>query len=153
MSIVLLLTATRMNQRTQPALTRYPNKTHYSRHFTRKELNCKCGCKTPLRIRRRLRRLALSLEKMRNILGPIGVVSAYRCKSRNRIVGGAVKSQHITGRAADLAVPRGKQSTYVAAATQVPAFNNGGIGVYPHGGVHVDYRPWRARWNSYVGQR
>jgi zinc D-Ala-D-Ala carboxypeptidase len=135
-------------------MTRYPNKTHYSKHFTRAELDCKCGCKTPRKIQRRLARLARRLEKLRKILGrSLGILSAYRCKRRNDEVGGAKDSMHLYGLAADLKVPRGKQGVYVNAATKVHQFRRGGIGVYPHGGVHVDMRGIigraRARWNSW----
>lgn len=134
-------------------MKKYPNKTHYSRNFTREELDCKCGCKTPWRIQRRLRVLAVQLERMRKELGGrLGIVSGYRCPSHNKAVGGAVASQHMTGRAADLRVPRGQQVKYVNAALKVPRFRLGGIGVYPHGGVHVDTRIGVARWNSFVGQ-
>jgi uncharacterized protein YcbK (DUF882 family) len=37
----------------------------------------------------------------------------------------------------------------VEAANDVPMFQGGGIGVYPNGGVHVDHREYRARWNSW----
>lgn len=128
----------------------FPTGTHYSPNFTRRELECRCGCKTPLVIQRRLRLLALDLERLRAILGPIGIVSGYRCPARNKAVHGASQSQHLTGNAADLNVPAGKQDAYVRAALQVPAFNHGGIGVYPNGGVHVDRRGWVARWNDWV---
>lgn len=131
-------------------MTRYPTKTHYSRNFTRAELDCKCGCKAPRRIRRKLRRLALRLEKLRRALGkPLGVTSGYRCPEWNLAVGGASRSMHMSGKAADLKVPKGKQKAYVAAAEAVPAFRRGGIGVYPGGGVHVDYRGRFARWTSF----
>jgi uncharacterized protein YcbK (DUF882 family) len=59
-------------------------------------------------------------------------------------------------RAADIKVPgktvRAKLShrkKMLEAAEKVPAFRRGGIGTYPSGAFHVDYRPWRARWNSW----
>lgn len=134
-------------------MTVYPTSTHYSKHFSRAELNCKCGCKAPLLIRRRLRRLAVRLERLRSYIGPLGITSGYRCKAHNKAVGGAINSQHLYGRAADLDVPHGHQAEYVRAAARVPAFNKGGIGIYPSGAVHVDYRPWRARWSSFIGQK
>ncbi len=136
------------------ARVRYPNKTHYSRHFSRKELDCKCGCRAPKQVRRNLRKLAVRLEKLRRHLdGPVWIVNGYRCYERNRFVNGAVNSQHLTGKAADLQVPAGQQDNYVRAAEKVPAFRRGGIGIYPNGGVHVDYRSWRARWSSWRGSR
>lgn len=128
----------------------YPTKTHYSPNFARKELDCKCGCTTPAHIEKELGKLARDLELMRDKLGPLGILSGYRCKARNRAVGGAALSQHMNGTAADLLVPRGRQDEFVRAANAVPAFLAGGIGVYPHGGVHVDRRGWVARWNSWT---
>lgn len=129
----------------------FPNATHYSPNFMRAELDCKCGCTTPPAIERELHLLAMDLEKLRVVLGHgIGIISGYRCPVRNRQVGGARNSQHMSGKAADLAVPAGSQDTFVDAAVKVPAFNHGGIGVYPHGGVHVDRRGWVARWNDWV---
>lgn len=139
-------------------IVEYPNATHYSPNFRRSELECKgveCRGKRPApAIERELRKTAIELEKLRTELGHgTGIVSGYRCPVHNRRVNGATDSQHMKATAADLAVPSGRQSHYVAAAKRVPAFNNGGIGVYPNGGVHVDRRGYVARWNSYVGYR
>lgn len=131
----------------------YPTATHYSPHFTKRELDCRCGCKTPRKIRVELGKLARDLELMRDILGPMKILGGYRCPKHNRAVNGAVNSQHLYGKAADLGVPQGQKLRYVAAANSVPAFHGGGIGVYPNGGVHVDRRGFVARWNSWVGQR
>lgn len=134
---------------------KFTTATHYSPNFTRAELNCKgaeCrGKQPPANIQSNLAKLAQDLELLRMELGHgIGVLSGYRCPIHNANVGGANFSQHMTGNAADLAVPTGKQDTYVAAAKRVPEFNGGGIGVYPNGGVHVDRRGFVARWSSFV---
>lgn len=145
---------------------KYPNRTHYSQHFTRAELDCRCGRhgskpkKHSVVIRRRLRKLAVQLEAFRREYGkPVKIVSGYRCVEHNKEVNGAVDSQHLHARAADIHVPnRGdakmkNQREMLAAAERVPAFKNGGIGVYPNGGLHLDRRGWRARWNSWIGQK
>ena len=52
-----------------------------------------------------LRRLALFLEEVRNILDkPIHINSAFRCVEANKKVGGKSTSQHCKGAAADLKV-------------------------------------------------
>lgn len=131
-------------------LDMYPNKTHYSKNFSRNELDCKCGCDTPAKIEKELTKLARDLELIRIELGTrVGILSGYRCPAHNKAVGGASKSMHMSGKAADLAVPRGCQDKFVSAAERVPSFRNGGIGVYPAGGVHVDRRGYIARWTSY----
>lgn len=128
----------------------YPNATHYSENFTRAELECKCGCVAPEAIKKELLILSAGLEEMRKDLGPLMILSGYRCKKRNDQVKGARNSQHMKGTAADFHVPKGKQDEYVAAAMRVKMFRDGGIGVYPAGGVHVDHRGYRARWNSFT---
>lgn len=136
-------------------IVHFPNATHYSPHFSRRELECKgveCrGKRPPANVERNLRLLAIELEKLRDELGgSLGIVSGFRCPVHNRTVHGAAQSQHMKATAADLAVPKGKQMQYVAAAKRVPAFNHGGIGIYPNGGVHVDRRGYAARWNDWV---
>lgn len=136
-------------------LTRYPNETHYSPNFSKAELNCSCfrcrGKEPGRKIRRRLRVLAVQLERFRRELGAkrVGILSGYRCPAHNKDVHGASQSKHMQGRAADIAVPRGQQKKYVAAAERVPRFRRGGIGVYPNGGLHVDTRVGWARWSWY----
>lgn len=129
----------------------YPNKTHYSPNYSRKELDCKCGCTTPRSIQANLAALARNLELMRRAYGnPIPVISGYRCPAYNKRIGGASRSQHMQGRAADLASSPIKQSALIRAARKVPAFARGGIGEYPAGGVHVDIRPnGPAYWTSF----
>ncbi len=134
----------------------YPTATHYSPNFTRAELECRgseCNGKEPPReVEKRLTLLAADLELLRHELGDdvLGINSGYRCPVHNKRVGGAAGSRHMVGDAADLAVPSGEQARYFAAAERVPAFKNGGIGVYPGGAVHVDRRGYKARWNSWT---
>lgn len=138
------------------ARRRFPNRTHYSRHFSRAELDCHCHRhgdgpkKHGYRVRRRLRRLAVNLERMRRAYGrPIAIRSGYRCPAHNAFVKGASQSQHMQARAADVVSTKATQRALKVAANSVRAFRNGGIGTYPDGSLHVDYRPWYARWTSY----
>lgn len=133
----------------------YPNETNYSEHFSRDELRCRCGCETPPQVDANLGYLAVHLEQLRTIVGaPIRVNDAYRCPEQNARVGGAPKSQHMQGKAADLDTGVLSNANFAARAAQVPAFNNGGIGMYPSQHfVHVDYRGnGPARWDeNHVG--
>jgi zinc D-Ala-D-Ala carboxypeptidase len=53
-----------------------------------------------------LQTLAEGLEKLRSLLGtPILINSGYRCLDLNRLIGGALRSQHMEGRAADFVSP------------------------------------------------
>jgi len=143
---------------------KYPNKTHYSEHFSRSELDCKCDRhgigpkKHSVLIRRRLRMLAINLEKMRKEYGKsIGITSGYRCEAHNEEVHGAIMSQHVKARAADIAVPgtattkKRNQKKMKDAAESVRAFKRGGVGTDPSGDLHVDMRGSVARWSSYIG--
>jgi hypothetical protein len=76
-----------------------------SRHFGGKEFACHCGgklvgCKHLVLYRGLLE----SLETLREIAYPAGlsIVSGYRCVRYNVKVGGAERSRHITGLAADI---------------------------------------------------
>jgi hypothetical protein len=61
----------------------------------------------PPLVRMNLVRLAADLlEPARDLCGPLRVNSAYRCPGLNRAIGGALKSAHMDGLAADV-VPAG----------------------------------------------
>jgi len=108
-----------------------------SPHFSRSEFRCRhCGALSgpdP--------QLLLVLERIRDLTDqPLRVVSGYRCTTHNRAVGGAVTSQHLSGRAADL--PPGR-----ATLTQAVAAGARGVGCKDGWAVHVDVRPGdRATW-------
>lgn len=119
---------------------------HYTPNFSRRELACKCGCRTPLGIDRNLEKLANALEELRTIIGgPISVTSGYRCPAHNQRIGGAKMSQHTLGLAADIISKKLTPKELAEAAEKVPAFINGGVGVYSRW-IHVDVRNGRARW-------
>jgi len=68
------------------------------KYFTAKEVNCKCGCGKGITTQ-----LAILLDQIREEYGkPITIISGARCKDHNRKVGGARKSAHVQGKAADL---------------------------------------------------
>lgn len=129
----------------------YPNATHYSPHFSRAELDCHCGCKTPPEVEHNLATLALNLEVLRTKAGhALSPSNAYRCLARNTAAGGKPKSYHMQGKAADVtcAPTHADVDKLATIAEQVPAFKAGGIGRYYDGHgffVHVDFGPrvWR----------
>jgi uncharacterized protein YcbK (DUF882 family) len=129
----------------------YPNATHYSEHFSRVELDCHCGCKTPLAVAQNLAILATHLEELRAIAGhALTPNCAYRCPKRNAEVGGKPGSFHMQGKAADIncAPTHTAVDTFARLAEKVPAFKAAGIGRYYDGHgffVHVDFGPryWR----------
>lgn len=124
-----------------------------SPHFSSSELACHdCGrCQVS-------GRLINALEELRG-LGPepIRVHDGYRCPQHNSAVGGAGKSQHVLGAAADIDIQGLTLQQMYDRAMQIEEFRNGGIGVYdgtPF--IHVDVRDsGPARWarvnGAYVG--
>ncbi len=106
-------------------------------HFTWRELG-----DPPQHLRANAAHLARHLERLRSILGgrPIAVVGGFRSTRRNAEVGGAIASQHLQARAADL--PEGL-------CTVLQAHRAGFVGIGERKGwaVHVDVRPGPpARW-------
>ena len=120
-------------------------------YFTEKELACKdCGANGATD------ELKEALDDYRKAVGdPVIVDSAYRCPQHNQNVGGLSGSMHLFGKAADIrAVGKTLQEMYDTAKT-IPAFLNGGIGVYDGNFIHVDVRGVKARWarvnGNYIG--
>lgn len=127
---------------------RYPTKTHLSANFKKLEFNCGCGCAMPYDVELRLVKLCEALEKLRAAVGqPLRINSGYRCPAHNRRVGGAEKSQHCQGIAADVSCLRVSPQVICLAAETIPEFKNGGIGLYSDW-VHVDIRKGAARWKG-----
>lgn len=127
-----------------------------SLHLGWAELACHNGVPYPLDWREsRAVPLAVEFEAIRSLLGvPISILSAYRTPAYNaRIPGAAKASQHVQGRALDLAVPKGLAVRDVLRAALAvahrPESKLRGIGEYAWG-VHIDIRPGLrlARWSG-----
>ena len=88
-----------------------------------------------------LTRLARRLQELRDRLGkPIRINSALRSVAKNRAVGGARGSYHLTGLAADVQIS--------AADQRALGLEKNWIGGYGRAGnwCHLDVRGKRARW-------
>lgn len=123
-------------------------------HFSKAELACHhCGvneCRQPL---------VDALEAFRVLVGkPVIVSSAYRCPQHNAEAGGAGRSEHVDGLAADIRVNGMTASELEVMARKIRAIR--GIGRNDHEQfIHVDVRPtltlaqWcyssDSRWCSY----
>lgn len=128
-----------------------------SPHFSWWEFRCRCGDCTSHPFP--AWELLAALEWLREDLDlPIHILSGCRCPSHNRRIGGTQQSRHLTRwggdyrrpDAADILVPGLSVPAVYRAALKVPAFEGGGIGVYPvNGFVHVDTRHERARWAQF----
>jgi uncharacterized protein YcbK (DUF882 family) len=119
-----------------------------SEHFSTTEFSCiHCGlCHVePLLIK--------ALEELRILVGlPIKVLCGCRCVTHNSEIGGAKDSMHICGKAADIRINLPLKE-FFDLCERVPAFKNGGIGIYPDEGfIHVDIREGKARWARVKGK-
>lgn len=74
---------------------------------------------------------------------PIIITSGWRSRRVNRQVGGATRSQHLTGKAADIVVVGVSPKEVQKALNSVW---EGGLG-YGRTFTHLDTRPWKARFS------
>lgn len=107
------------------------------------ELSCRCGCATPLQVLPHLVTLGFCLQRIRDHFGAaVFINSGYRCTSHNTAVGGASRSFHLSGMAADIRVYGvHPQNVYKALIVlmQKGLILTGGIKCYPTF-VHYDIR-------------
>lgn len=119
-------------------------------NFLKTEFDSRDGAPMPDAVLKEVKNLATQLQALRNHLGkPININSGYRSPAYNRRVGGAVNSQHLIGKAADIRV-FGAKPEMVAQAIELliakGAMGQGGIGIY-NTFVHYDTRGKKARWD------
>ncbi len=73
-----------------------------SDNFSLSEMVCPCQQCTPPTFTL----LVLKLQAVRDALNvPLIITSGYRCQAYNKEIGGAENSAHLTGEAADIAIP------------------------------------------------
>lgn len=90
--------------------------------------------------------LVIALQHLRDHLQkPITITSSYRSPQRNKQVGGAEKSRHMSGDAVDIAV-QGMSPQQLATTIEHVLGENIGLSVYKDGHVHVDLRGYKQRW-------
>ena len=120
--------------------------TYLSKNFKVSEFKCNDGSDTVL-ISDKLVDL---LQNIRDHFGAaVTINSAYRTESYNKKIGGATKSQHVNGTAADIVV-KGATPLEVAQYVEHIMPDSGGIGVY-QSFTHVDVRTSRSRWDNRSG--
>lgn len=113
-----------------------------SKNFSRHEFACKCGCGLDTVDAA----LVPVLQDIRDHFNaPVKITSGHRCAEHNRRVGGAARSQHLYGRAADIQVaghsPKEVQDYLVA---KYP--DQLGVG-FNDRFTHIDTRNNAARFN------
>jgi len=114
-----------------------------TKHFSRKELECKCGCGLYIYNQE----LLDVLEDVREHFNkPVTVTSSTRCIKHNKEVGGREHSQHLLGTASDIQV-KDTEPEVVAEYLENEHPSRYGIGQYKTF-THVDVRPYKARWIS-----
>lgn len=116
------------------------NNTKLSSNFSVREFECKCGkCKNTLIDSQ----LVKYLQLIRNHFGKaVTITSGYRCADHNKAVGGASKSKHTLGQAADIKV-QGVEPKEVAKYAE--SIGVKGIGLYDTF-THIDSRASKAFW-------
>lgn len=122
-----------------------------TKNFTLQEFACKDGSSIPHDLLENIHKLATNLQILRDhFQASISINSGYRSPSHNKKVGGALKSQHVQGRAADIVVfGKTPDEVYSAIEMLIAAgkMYNGGLGRY-NSFTHYDVRPQQgARWD------
>jgi uncharacterized protein YcbK (DUF882 family) len=119
-----------------------------SAHFSKAELACRCCGELSIE-----QGLIDALEQLRSLAGTeVLIHDGYRCPPHNQEVGGVTDSEHTRGLAADVGIPGLSLQQMYELALQIPTFAKGGIGVYDGGFLHLDVRPYAARWARVRGQ-
>lgn len=120
-----------------------PDMGDLTKNFSLKEFDCRCGCAMPKGARVAVSALAAQLQVLRDYLKkPIIVTSGYRCVAHNYSVGGAARSFHLAGMAADVVI-NGVSPAHLGALIQEmihsAAMAEGGLKAYSSF-VHYDIR-------------
>jgi len=112
-----------------------------SAHFNRKEFACHCGCGFAA-VDKKLNEILEDVRGYFNV--PVMINSACRCAAYNQKVGGAQKSQHVHGLAADVAVVNIPPDTVADYLERMHSACS--IGRYDTF-THIDVRDTPARWD------
>lgn len=90
------------------------------------------------------------LQPLRDKYGPIKINSGYRVSALNRLIGGAINSQHQYGMAADITPAtedKAEKKRILEAIAEDLKDHMGGFNYYKDAEfIHVDIRGYKARW-------
>lgn len=122
-----------------------------TKNFNLSEFKCNDGSETPEEIIVNLKSLADQLQILRDFIGkPITINSGYRSPKYNKKIGGATRSQHILGKAADIRVngiSPNELHGIIEELIKDERLKIGGLGKYSSF-THIDIRQNTARWNG-----
>lgn len=124
--------------------------TQLTKNFSLEEFKCKDGSAVPAHLYANVNRLAFNLQVLRDhVKKPILILSGYRTVEYNRQVGGAVHSQHLLAKAADIHIEGltpYQVSRIIEDLTHDEFMCQGGLGLYDTF-THYDIRGQKARWD------
>ena len=112
-----------------------------SKHFSREEFACKCGCGFSTVDVELLKVLEVVREHFRK---EITITSACRCELHNKSVKGKIGSYHLRGIACDIRV-KGIPPSEIAIFLDNLYPDKYGIGRY-NTFTHIDVRDYKGRW-------
>jgi len=115
--------------------------TQLNLYFSRDEFACKDGCGFDV-VDAELLQVLTDLRE--HFQSPVIVKSGCRCEQHNARIKGSPNSQHLLGKAADIAVTNTPASEVQDYLLRVYP-NTYGIGKYSIW-THIDVRPEKARW-------
>ena len=119
-------------------------------NFSKIEFESRDGAVMPSEVLENIKELAKNLQKIRDHFGQaIHINSAYRSLEHNQKIGGKPNSQHVLGKAADIAMRNFTPEQIVLELEKMISngeISQGGLGLY-NGFVHYDIRGTKARWN------
>lgn len=121
-----------------------------SRNFALEEFACGDGTSVPAEYVDNVQALVCNLQRIRDVVGPLKIGSGFRTPEWNKLVGGAVSSQHLLAKAADLhplRVSTKELHKVILKLIKQGHIWDGGVGLYATF-VHYDIRLNRARWNG-----
>ena len=114
-----------------------------SEHFKVYEFRCKDNT-DPIFVSTSLVEILESIRKHFN--KTVYINSAYRNPAYNAMIGGAKKSMHMYGMAADIHI-NGVTPKQIAEFAETLIPDTGGIGIYDNF-CHIDVRVVKSRWNG-----
>lgn len=121
-----------------------------TKNFSKEEFDCNDGSEMPINIYHNMVKVANQLQVLRDLINkPIQINSAWRSEEYNLSIGGVKDSQHIMGRAADIAIkgmPSLEVFNTIERLIEQGDMLQGGLGLYDSF-VHYDIRSTKARWN------